>query len=60
PLLAVIPFRSSFRLVIVSPRRVPEPEDEAAEESGVDVPELGKLELDKLVPGKLEAGFDLG
>nr|GFA16803.1 hypothetical protein [Tanacetum cinerariifolium] len=29
PLLVVIPFRSSFRLVIVLPERVPEPKDEA-------------------------------
>nr|GFA33602.1 hypothetical protein [Tanacetum cinerariifolium] len=31
-----------------------------AEESGVDEPKLGKSELDRLVPGKLEVGFDLG
>nr|GEZ52112.1 hypothetical protein [Tanacetum cinerariifolium] len=40
PLRVVIPFRSSFELVIVLPGRVPEHEDEAAEESGVDEPEL--------------------
>nr|GFB47136.1 hypothetical protein [Tanacetum cinerariifolium] len=52
PLRVVIPFRSSFGLVIVLPRRVPEPEDEAAEESRVDEPKLSKQELDKLVLGK--------
>nr|GEU78849.1 hypothetical protein [Tanacetum cinerariifolium] len=31
-----------------------------AEESRVDESELGKPELDRLVPGKLEVGFDLG
>nr|GEZ43248.1 hypothetical protein [Tanacetum cinerariifolium] len=60
PLRVVIPFRSSFGLVIVLPGRVLELEDEAAEESGADEPDLGKLELDRLVPGKLEVGFDLG
>nr|GEZ92748.1 hypothetical protein [Tanacetum cinerariifolium] len=59
PLLVVIPFRSSFGLVIMLPRRVLDPEDEVAEEYGVDEPELGKPELDKLVLGKLEVGFDL-
>nr|GFD03046.1 hypothetical protein [Tanacetum cinerariifolium] len=54
----VIPFRSSFGLVIVLPGRVLEPEDEAwlqleVEESRVDEPKLGKPELDKL-----EVGFD--
>nr|GEY68064.1 hypothetical protein [Tanacetum cinerariifolium] len=58
PLRVVIPFRSSFGLVIVLVGRVPDPEDEA--ESGVDEPELGKPELDKLVLDKLEVGFDLG
>nr|GFA39817.1 hypothetical protein [Tanacetum cinerariifolium] len=29
PLRVVIPFRSSFGLIIVLPERVPEPEDEA-------------------------------
>nr|GEW60956.1 hypothetical protein [Tanacetum cinerariifolium] len=48
PLRVVIPFKSSFGLVIVLPGRVPEPEDEAAEESGVNELELGKPELDKL------------
>nr|GEX37135.1 copia protein [Tanacetum cinerariifolium] len=43
----------------VLPGRVPEPEDEATEESWVDEPKLGKPELDKLVLGKLEVGFDL-
>nr|GEW62682.1 hypothetical protein [Tanacetum cinerariifolium] len=51
-LLVVIPFRSSFGLVIVLPRRVFELEDEAAEESRVDEPELGKSELDRLVPAE--------
>nr|GFB67109.1 hypothetical protein [Tanacetum cinerariifolium] len=60
PLRVVIPFRSSFGLVIVLPGRVPEPKDKAAEESEVDEPELVKPELDRLVPGKLEVGFDLG
>nr|GFC85058.1 hypothetical protein [Tanacetum cinerariifolium] len=59
PLLVVIPFRSSFGLVIVLPERVPELEDEAAEESGVDELELGKPKLDKLIPSKLEVGFDI-
>nr|GEZ48157.1 hypothetical protein [Tanacetum cinerariifolium] len=53
-------YTSSFGLVIVLPGRVLETKDEAAEESGVDKPELGKLELDRLVPGKLEVGFNLG
>nr|GEX43694.1 xylulose kinase-1 [Tanacetum cinerariifolium] len=43
PLLVVIPFRSSFGLVIVLLGRVPISEDEAAEESRVDEPELDKL-----------------
>nr|GEX35542.1 hypothetical protein [Tanacetum cinerariifolium] len=60
PLLVVIPFRSSFGLVIVLPGRVPKPEDKAAEESRVDEPELGKPELDKLVLDKLEGGYNLG
>nr|GFD33332.1 hypothetical protein [Tanacetum cinerariifolium] len=60
PLLVVIPFRSSFGLVIVLPKRVPQHKDEAAEESGVDEPGLHKLELDKLVLDKLEVSFDLG
>nr|GEV27424.1 reverse transcriptase domain-containing protein [Tanacetum cinerariifolium] len=34
--------------------RVPEPKDKAIEKSGVDEPELGKLELDKLVLDNLE------
>nr|GEX27008.1 hypothetical protein [Tanacetum cinerariifolium] len=64
PLRVVIPFKSSFGLVIVLLRRVSEPEDEASqlavEESGVDELELGnpgldKLVLDKLVLDKLEA-----
>nr|GEX35016.1 reverse transcriptase domain-containing protein [Tanacetum cinerariifolium] len=57
-LRVVIPFRSSFGLVIVLPGRVPKPKDEASqlevEGSRVDGPELGKPELDKL-----EVGFDL-
>nr|GFC62489.1 hypothetical protein [Tanacetum cinerariifolium] len=44
PLRVVIPFRSSFGL---------------AEEYEVDEPELGISELDKLVFGKMEVGFDL-
>nr|GEZ60160.1 retrovirus-related Pol polyprotein from transposon TNT 1-94 [Tanacetum cinerariifolium] len=58
-LRVVIPFNSSFALVIVLPRRVPEPEDEAVKECGVDEPELGNSKLDKLVLDKLEGGFDL-
>nr|GEX60203.1 hypothetical protein [Tanacetum cinerariifolium] len=64
PLRVVIPFRSSFGLVIVLPGRVSKPKDEAAEESRVDEPKLGKPELDKLVLDKLvldklEVGFNL-
>nr|GEZ80182.1 hypothetical protein [Tanacetum cinerariifolium] len=60
PLLVVIPFGSSFRLVIMLPGRVLDPKDEAAEESGIDELELGKPKVDKMVLGKLEVGFDLG
>nr|GEW95761.1 hypothetical protein [Tanacetum cinerariifolium] len=59
PLRVVIPFRSSFGLVIILPERVLEPEDKAVEESRVDEPKIDKPELDKLVLGKLEVGFDL-
>nr|GEY49805.1 hypothetical protein [Tanacetum cinerariifolium] len=52
PLRVVIPFRSSFGLITVLPRRVPEPKDEASqivvEKSGADEPKLGNPELDKL------------
>nr|GEV73817.1 hypothetical protein [Tanacetum cinerariifolium] len=58
PLRVVIPFNSSFGLVIVLPGRVPEPKDDAVEESEVDEPELGNPELDKMVLDKLEVGFD--
>nr|GFC93235.1 hypothetical protein [Tanacetum cinerariifolium] len=55
PLRVVIPFKSSFGLVMVLLGRVPEPEDEASqlavEESGVDEPELGNPGLDKLEVG---------
>nr|GFC37313.1 hypothetical protein [Tanacetum cinerariifolium] len=65
----VIPFKSSFGLVIVLLGRVSEPEDEASqlavEESGVDELELSNpgLGLSEPEPGnprldKLEAGFD--
>nr|GEU99123.1 hypothetical protein [Tanacetum cinerariifolium] len=53
PLRVVIPFKSSFGLVMVLHRRVPKPEDEASqlaiEELGLDEPEFGNPGLDKLV-----------
>nr|GFA29044.1 hypothetical protein [Tanacetum cinerariifolium] len=53
PLRVVIPFKSSFGLVMVLLGRVHEPENEASqlavEESGLDEPELGNPGLDKLV-----------
>nr|GEX50950.1 reverse transcriptase domain-containing protein [Tanacetum cinerariifolium] len=58
----VIPFKSSFRLVMVLLGRVLEPHDEApqlaVEESGLDKPELVNQGLDKPVLDKLEVGFD--
>nr|GEX87266.1 reverse transcriptase domain-containing protein [Tanacetum cinerariifolium] len=61
-LRVVIPFKSSFGLVMVLLGRVPEPEDEASklavEESRLDKLELGNPGLVKPVLDKLEAGFD--
>nr|GFA36702.1 hypothetical protein [Tanacetum cinerariifolium] len=58
PLRVVIPFKSSFGLVMVLLGRVPEPKDEASqlavEESGLDEPELGNPRLDKPMLDKLE------
>nr|GFA48622.1 hypothetical protein [Tanacetum cinerariifolium] len=58
PLRVVIPFKSSFGLVMVLLGRVLEPKDEASqlavEESGLDEPELGNLGIDKPVLDKLE------
>nr|GEX67568.1 reverse transcriptase domain-containing protein [Tanacetum cinerariifolium] len=55
----VIPFKSSFELVMVFLGRVLKPEDEASqlavEESGVDEPELGNPGIDKPMLDKLEA-----
>nr|GEX77124.1 hypothetical protein [Tanacetum cinerariifolium] len=62
PLRVVIPFKSSFGLVMVLLRRVLEPEDEmsqlAVEESGLAEPKLGNPGFDKPVLDKLEVGFD--
>nr|GEX07934.1 reverse transcriptase domain-containing protein [Tanacetum cinerariifolium] len=62
PLRVVIPFKSSFGLVMVLLGSVPEPEDKtsqlAVEESGLDEPELGNPRIDKPMLDKLEAGFD--
>nr|GEW79819.1 hypothetical protein [Tanacetum cinerariifolium] len=61
-LRVVIPFKSSFGLVMVLLGSVPELEDEvsqlAVKESGLAEPELGNPGLDKPVLDKLEAGFD--
>nr|GFD39882.1 hypothetical protein [Tanacetum cinerariifolium] len=58
----VIPFKSSFGLVMVLLGCASEPEDEASqlavEESELAEPTLGNPGLDKLVLDKLEAGFD--
>nr|GFC12465.1 hypothetical protein [Tanacetum cinerariifolium] len=66
-LRVMIPFKSSFGLVMVLLERVPEPKDEASqiavEESRLAEPEIGNLRLDKPVLDKpvldkLEAGVD--
>nr|GEU74973.1 hypothetical protein [Tanacetum cinerariifolium] len=62
PLRVVIPFKSSFGLVMVLLGRVLEPEDKesqlAVEKSWLDELELGNPGLDKPVLDKLEVGFD--
>nr|GFB36641.1 hypothetical protein [Tanacetum cinerariifolium] len=62
PLRVVIPFKSSFGLVMVLLGSVLKPEDEASqlvvEESRLAELELGNPGIDKPVLDKLEAGFD--